>query len=254
MEKTAIKTELEKWNAEWKKKFPEADMQVLQFITNFVTHAASTEEEYEIIRSTFRAGYCYHFAVMLKAVFKRGEVCWAAPFGHFVWVDDNGIPYDVEGMNFGEQLYNIPESYLGGMIKEFMHVPGDKIPLVTDEDIIKIIRQYEDDNGLPHKNVELYHIKKINSFIVSWHASGYTGTFNYMITADTLEEAKALWEKFVADNDDLKYSWEKAVKGEKLHTGGYTRWKETGLVPGNKQGCYEMPYDDWNTSSDHLWD
>lgn len=133
-------------------------MQVLQFITDFATHCCDTEEEYEIIRSTFRAGYCYHFAVMLKAIFKRGVVCWVAPFGHFVWVDNNGVPYDIEGVNYGDQLYNIPEWYLGDMIKDFTHIPGEVIPTVTDDDMVRIIRKYEDDRGLPHKDVKIYHI------------------------------------------------------------------------------------------------
>lgn len=153
MTQNKYKKELEDWNRRIKERVPEVDEQVLQFITDMVCHAAATEEEYEIIRSTFCAGYCYHFAHMLKHTFKRGEVCWAAPFGHFVWVDDNGIPYDVEGMNDGEQIYNIPESYLGDMIKDFTHIPGEKIPKTTEEDIIAIIRKYEDDNNLPHQDV-----------------------------------------------------------------------------------------------------
>lgn len=99
----------------------------------------------------FHAGYCWHFATILKNVFKRGEVCWAAPFGHFVWVDDNGVPYDVEGVNFGEQDYHIPESYLGDALKDFTHIPGE-VYNISKEQIIAIIRKYEYDNNLPYKD------------------------------------------------------------------------------------------------------
>lgn len=47
--------------------------------------------------------------------FGRGEVCWAAPFGHFIWLD-NETPYDIEGVYYGESLYFIPESY-----RRFVH-------------------------------------------------------------------------------------------------------------------------------------
>lgn len=135
------------------KNTPGINEQVLTFIIHFVTCAAKTEEEYEIIRSTFRAGYCWHFAHLLKTTFSRGEVCWAAPFGHFVWIDNN-IPYDIEGIYFGEQLYFIPESYLGDTLKDFLHVPGMDNNTTVDE-IMNIIHQYEDDNNLPHQDNEV---------------------------------------------------------------------------------------------------
>ena len=155
MLQNAYKNELEAWDKRIKKQVPDADVTVLQFITDLVCCAAKTEAEYEIIRSTFRAGYCWHFAHLLKNAFQRGEVCWAAPFGHFVWLDNNGIPYDVEGVNFGEQLYHIPESYLGDHIKDFTHIPGDKVTPATEEDVIAIIRKYEDDNHLPHETIRI---------------------------------------------------------------------------------------------------
>lgn len=132
---------------------PDADRKVLGFITELCTHMAADEDAHEVIRSTFRAGYCWHFAHLLKATFGRGEVCWAAPFGHFVWVDENGVPYDVEGLNMGEQDYNIPERYLGGFIKDFTRIPGEACPCASKEQIIGVIRRYEDDNNLPHKDI-----------------------------------------------------------------------------------------------------
>lgn len=132
---------------------PDVDKQVLTFIKIFVTHKATTEKEYEIIRSTFRAGYCWHFAHMLKTTFNRGEVCWAAPFGHFVWVDNN-IPYDIEGVYVGESFYFIPESYLGDAITDFTQVL-DISHNTTKEEIMNIIYRYESDNNLPHQNIKI---------------------------------------------------------------------------------------------------
>lgn len=137
---------------------PDASLTVLQFIVDFTCHATQTEEEYEIIRSTFRAGYCWHFAHILKDTFRRGEVCWAAPFGHFVWVDDNKVPYDIEGLYDGEALYFIPESYLGKYVHDFTHIPGYIIPEVTDDIIIGIIRKYEEDYNLPEQEVTIHHL------------------------------------------------------------------------------------------------
>lgn len=89
----------------------------------------------------------------------------------------------------------------------------------------------------------------MKSFIVSWHASGYNGTFNYLVVADDIEKAKEIWAEFVNNNDDVAYSWEKA----KRDCCGYTDWKDDGICD-KEIGCYELPYNRWNVGSDHLWD
>lgn len=93
----------------------------------------------------------------------------------------------------------------------------------------------------------------MKSFIVSWHANGYNGTFNYLVVADNIEKAKEIWAEFVENNDDIAYSWEKAEKGVKNHYGGYIIWKESEVCD-KEIGCYELEYDRWNTGSDHLND
>lgn len=93
----------------------------------------------------------------------------------------------------------------------------------------------------------------LNAFIVSWHASGYNGTFRYLIAADDLEDAKALWASFVESNKKIQYSWEKAEKGVKNHYGGYISWEEKEKTD-KERGCYELQYDKWNVGSDHLND
>lgn len=148
---SAWREQLREYNNKIMEKYPDTDMTVLTFISDLMSCAAVSEESYEVIRSTFQAGYCWHFAHILKTVFGRGEVCWAAPFGHFVWVDENGVPYDAEGLNQGEQDYNIPESYMGVFIKDFKHIPGDIISNVTTDDINRMIRKYKEDMELGPK-------------------------------------------------------------------------------------------------------
>lgn len=138
---------------------PNADEQVLQFIIDLVTCAVPTEPEYEAIRCTFRAGYCWHFATLLKATFGRGTVCWAAPFGHFVWMDDNDIPYDIEGVYDGECVYFIPESYLGNMLNDFLHIPCVNYN-ATEDEIMAVIHQYEQDNNLSSQDDYIKHFLK----------------------------------------------------------------------------------------------
>ena len=135
---------------------PNADANVLQFITNLCCHTAKTEKEYEVLRHTFRAGYCYYFAHLLKQAFQRGEVCLAAPLGHFVWVDTNGVAYDVEGVNCGEQLYNIPEHYLGDYVHEFTYIPNVTVTESTPDDVVSIIRRYESDMGFEPADLSVY--------------------------------------------------------------------------------------------------
>lgn len=93
----------------------------------------------------------------------------------------------------------------------------------------------------------------MNAYKVSWHASGYTGTFNYLVVAESLREAKEKWEKFVSRDRHLAYSWEKAKKAMKRHYGGYVTWKEQGETD-KEPGCYKLEYNKWGGSSDHLRD
>lgn len=123
----------------WKVYYPTADEQVLGFIYDFLMH--SGEENSEAIRNQFRNGYCYYYAHMLQRAFNRGTVCIAAPLGHFVWMDENQVPYDVEGVNESDCDEYIPESFLGDMIRDFLHVPG-VTHNTTAAEIQELIRRY----------------------------------------------------------------------------------------------------------------
>lgn len=48
---------------------PKADKRILQFIAEFRLAGGLAKADEEAIRMTFRAGYCYYFAIMLKTVF-----------------------------------------------------------------------------------------------------------------------------------------------------------------------------------------
>lgn len=93
----------------------------------------------------------------------------------------------------------------------------------------------------------------MKEFIVEWYASGYCGSFRYLVVADNLEETKMIWEYFILENRKLLYSWRKAKLGVKNHYGGFIRWKEMGESD-KETGCYKLSFDDWNIGSDHLLD
>ena len=120
-------------------KYPNASKQVLYFIFDMMYHEG--EDNDEVIRHLFHNGYCYYFANMLKLAFNRGEVCWAAPFGHFVWKDDNGICYDIEGVTISEAEYYIPVSYIEDGIKDFLHI-RDVFYNASQDDISRWINNY----------------------------------------------------------------------------------------------------------------
>lgn len=125
-----------------------ADKQVLEFIIKFYHLTMPIYADYgeycENIRRQYRAGYCYYFAIILRDAFNRGELCWAAPFGHIVWMDTSGIAYDIEGVNDSECKYYIPIKYLGDAVNNFKHVPG--ISFNADKEFIKsVIERYEKD-------------------------------------------------------------------------------------------------------------
>ena len=90
-----MKDKFSEWLKKIQKVHPKADEEVLRFIYDFSVKQGYGEAE-DVLYQQFASGYCYYFACMLKAAFNRGEVCWAAPYGHIVWVDENDIPYDTE--------------------------------------------------------------------------------------------------------------------------------------------------------------
>ena len=116
----------------------EADIDVLKFIAQFVAWSPTTDGD--TIHNQFANGYCFYFANILKIAFNRGGVCLAGPYGHIVWVDDNGTAYDIDGVNV-EYDALIPVEELGQGIEDFMHVPG-KEGYSEPEDIACLMREY----------------------------------------------------------------------------------------------------------------
>ncbi len=111
-------------------KYPDIDMNVIQFIADFLCHTG--DDGVEAIEKLFVSGYCYYFAVILKVAFKRGEICQAYPYGHIVWVDVTGIAYDITGI---AQDYEevIPIANYGIALNTFRHVPGEVMPTIDEE-------------------------------------------------------------------------------------------------------------------------
>jgi len=121
---------------------PETDIEewINDFFSSFVQNEG--ENEAERLRHLYRAGYCWHFAHTLKTTFGREEVCWAAPFGHVCFVDEDGTPYDIEGKYTGEAYYMIPEKYLGDAhLDDFRHIKGKSYGAGKQE-LISIIKRY----------------------------------------------------------------------------------------------------------------
>ena len=123
-----------------------ASERILWFIANFVYHQGYTTDSAKFITSQFKEGYCLHFALMLKSLFGSGKMCWAAPHGHIVYVD-NDIAYDIEGVSTFDCEYYIPISYLNRGIRDFTRIPGDKFNM-SEEYIQGVIEQYKKDNDL----------------------------------------------------------------------------------------------------------
>ena len=118
---------------------PKADKQVLYFIANFIYHGGVDADG--VIYNQFRAGYCLHFAMILKEMFQDGEVCWCAPYGHMVYMHKD-IPYDIEGVSSSDCDYFIPISFIKDGIKDFMHIPGVSFN-ASEEYINNAIERYK---------------------------------------------------------------------------------------------------------------
>ena len=119
--------------------------EVEEFIETFLIISKSIRE----LEKLFANGFCYHFALMLKGLFNRGEIVWAAPFGHIMWKDVDGVPYDIYGAYGSEYEYLIPIKYLGDDIKDFTHLSSDnKRSGTSKERIQETINNYLKDKKL----------------------------------------------------------------------------------------------------------
>lgn len=101
-------------------KFATSDEDVITFIANVLyTDETQSDRVYEI----FASGYCYYFAMMLKAAFNRGDICWHRNHGHIVWVDESGIAYDIGGVFYDYEDGDLlpVETSLADMIVDFKH-------------------------------------------------------------------------------------------------------------------------------------
>lgn len=97
---------------------------VMRFINQFKTlFNELTIEEMDVIEKVFRNGYCYYFAIMLKDAFNRGEVCMTYDHKHVVWIDDDNVAYDINGMFGWYPDTAIKDNYWDGLL-----IPVEKIP------------------------------------------------------------------------------------------------------------------------------
>ena len=133
--------------------------EVEQFIDDFMGGANGNSHSQEILRTKFMNGYCYYFAHILKIAFKRGTICWTAPFGHFVWTDIDRKSYDIEGLyniKNHDSFYIIPEKYIKNYIYDFLHTtPSEQHKPATKQALIKAVKKYCNDNNIEYDaNIE----------------------------------------------------------------------------------------------------
>lgn len=91
------------WISRTLQQFPKARIDVLTFIGK--VNAFSSEEERKCfstsIEKLFTNGFCYYFAVMLHDAF-GGTIVWHKGHKHILWMDENGIVYDIFGVYDGD--------------------------------------------------------------------------------------------------------------------------------------------------------
>ena len=135
-----------------------ADQKILWFIANFLYLQSDNCNPHDkitnAIHNQFSNGYCLHFAIILKTLFKTGEICWAAPYGHMVYVQDN-IAYDIDGISRSDCEYYIPISYIKKGIKDFTRVPGQFFD-ASEEYIQDAIERYKKDNNIIENKCMLF--------------------------------------------------------------------------------------------------
>lgn len=114
---------------------------VFKFTEDFIAHAEMNGIDNKNIRDLFMAGYCYHFAHMLKAAFDRGEVYICAPYGHVVWRDVDNRYYDFDGEYVNQSATYVPVSDPDSHWQDFARSVSDSSG-ATEEDIENLVVKY----------------------------------------------------------------------------------------------------------------
>ena len=161
-----MRTEVEVWINNFYKTFREnaiAESRLAYYDFNNMNISDLSIYLNEIFRKIYHAGYCWHFAHTLKSVFERGTVCWAAPFSHFVWQDEDGKIYDCEGIYNGEAYYFIPEDKLDkDKFIGFRHIEGKSCD-ASYEYLIEIMKTYCVKNNIEYDKKAEYFLKRVEN-------------------------------------------------------------------------------------------
>ncbi len=104
------------WIHDQLNKAPNANDNILGFI-----RAVAVTEPGAI--KLFSKGYCYYFALMLNDAFPGGQICWAAPHDHIVYLYDS-VPYDIDGICDKECSF-LPVDMLGDVLECYRHRGAD---------------------------------------------------------------------------------------------------------------------------------
>lgn len=115
--------------------------EVFKFTEDFIAHAEMNDIDSKNIRDLFMAGYCYHFAHMLKAAFNRGEVYICAPYGHVVWRDVDNRYYDFDGEYVNHSATYVPVSDPDSHWQDFARNISNSSG-ATEEDIENLVVKY----------------------------------------------------------------------------------------------------------------
>lgn len=200
---------------------------VIEFIAN-VLYKGSNESG--AVAELFASGYCYYFACMLQDAFKRGTVCWILNRSHIVWVDTDGIAWDIYGIfdDYGEGELVPISDMLEDDLDLFRHVPSiDKALQEKDRvrtlDEIYWYKIYRHDTT----NLDFYGclLKEAGPFVVYTKKGFYTGYGAQTIQgiepqfSEDLMLAKVFSSRGFADNfivDNYEWFRELGTKNVKI--------------------------------------
>lgn len=115
--------------------------EVFKFISDFTMYLEANGVYSCNLGHVFVTGYCYHFAHILKAAFRRGEVYICAPNSHVVWRDVDNRYYDFDGEYVNHSVTYVPVTDPVSHWEDFAR-NGIEHEGATEEDIQYLIAKY----------------------------------------------------------------------------------------------------------------
>ena len=110
---------------------------------------------------------------------------------------------------------------------------------------------------LRHEIDELIKREEEHLFVIRYHTPGRCGVFRYLVKANNLSAAKAIWKTYSKTDKNIEYEYDVAFRD----CCGFVKWYQVEAADyvlnelnQKTENSYELEFENWGSRSSHLDD